>query len=103
VIPTNLMRSMGVLGSVARAVGRVFMKTIPQGAATSIYAATAPDLAGKSGAYLADCAIAQSSEDGRNDAMAARLWTVSEKLVADTMGSSGPSAAAAVARNMRGL
>jgi NAD(P)-dependent dehydrogenase (short-subunit alcohol dehydrogenase family) len=101
IIPTNLMRSMGVLGSVARAVGRAFMKTIPQGAATSIYAATAPDLAGKSGAYLADYAIAQSSEDGRNDAMAARLWTVSEKLVADAMGSSGPRAAAAVARNMR--
>jgi retinol dehydrogenase-12 len=82
VIPTNLTRSLGTLGGVFRTVGKPFMKTIAQGAATSVYAAASPDLAGKSGAYLADCAIASSSAEGRDDRIAARLWDVSAKLVA---------------------
>jgi hypothetical protein len=54
---TNLSRSMtGPIGGLFRAVGGLFMKSIPPGAATTIYAATAPELDGKSGAYLADCA-----------------------------------------------
>jgi NAD(P)-dependent dehydrogenase (short-subunit alcohol dehydrogenase family) len=81
VIPTNLTRSMGLAGAVFRVLGKPFMKSIPQGAATSVYAATAPDLAGKSGSYLADCAIATPSPEGRDDAIAARLWEVSERLV----------------------
>ena len=81
VIPTNLTRSMGFAGAVFRVVGKPFMKSIPQGAATSVYAATASDLAGKSGSYLADCAIATPSPDGRDDAIAAKLWDVSERLV----------------------
>ena len=31
------------------------MKSIPQGAATTIYAATAPELATRNGIYLSDC------------------------------------------------
>jgi NAD(P)-dependent dehydrogenase (short-subunit alcohol dehydrogenase family) len=82
VIPTNLTRSMGFAGSVFRTVGKLFMKTIPQGAATSVYAATAPELAGRSGSYLADCAIVLPSTEGRNGAIAAKLWAVTEQLVA---------------------
>ncbi len=89
VIPTNLTRSMGFSGAVFRVVAKPFMKSVPQGAATSVYAATAPDLAGKSGSYLADCAIAKPSPEGRDDAIAAKLWEVSERLVGD-----GASAAA---------
>jgi NAD(P)-dependent dehydrogenase (short-subunit alcohol dehydrogenase family) len=40
VIATNLSRSLGVPGSVYRFVGKLFLKSIPQGAATTIYAAT---------------------------------------------------------------
>lgn len=83
VIPTNLTRSMGLTGSIFRSVGALFMKTIPQGAATSIYAATSPSLDGESGAYLADCAIARASRAGRDDTLAADLWRTSERLVAD--------------------
>ena len=81
VIATNLTRSMGLVGSVFRTVGKLFTKTIPQGAATSVYAATSPDLAGKSGAYLADCTITSPSAAGQDDALAAKLWDVTEKLV----------------------
>ena len=49
---TNLSRSTEALGVVFRTVGRLFMKTVAQGAATSVFAATAPELEAASGAYL---------------------------------------------------
>ncbi|MEM1235728.1 MAG: SDR family NAD(P)-dependent oxidoreductase [Pseudomonadota bacterium] len=72
--------------------GAIFMKTVEQGAATQVYAATAPELAGKGGSYLADVQIAPI-EDGTEDfakvrpyaideADAERLWSLSEQMVA---------------------
>jgi NAD(P)-dependent dehydrogenase (short-subunit alcohol dehydrogenase family) len=64
-------------------------KTIPQGAATSCWAATAPELEGTGGVYCEDCHVAavdnQSSEGGvrsyaLDPAAAERLWTLSEQL-----------------------
>jgi len=80
VIPTNLTRSMGALGAVFRVLGKLFMKTVEQGAATSIYAASAPELASQSGAYLADCAVTQASPAANDAELAERLWAVSERL-----------------------
>lgn len=82
VIATGLSRGMGPLGAVFRFVGRPFMKSVAQGAATTIFAATAPELRSHSGAYLSDCAVAQPSADGRDDSLAQTLWDVSERLVA---------------------
>ena len=57
-------------------------KSIPQGAATTVWAATAPELAGRGGTYLADCAISSEHATWATDADAAqRLWTLSERLV----------------------
>lgn len=81
VIGTNLSRHLGVL-SVAFTVGaKLFSKSIPQGAATTVYAATAPELDGHSGAYLIDCALGQSSKAGRDDALAEQVWALSEQAV----------------------
>jgi len=64
-------------------------KTEAQGAATSCWAATSPELEGKGGLYLADCQIKPALSDGNRgyaphaldpDA-AARLWDVSEELL----------------------
>jgi hypothetical protein len=70
------------------------LKTIPAGAATSVYAATAPELEGRGGLYLEDCHVAQiddrehAAEGVRSYALdadaAQRLWTVSEKSVGQT-------------------
>jgi len=66
------------------------LKSVEQGAATSVWAATSPELAGRGGVYLEDCqvagpATADSSagvESYAVDAAAAeRLWAVSEVLV----------------------
>jgi len=82
VVGTNLARSMGIMGKVFVFLLKLFSKTPAQGAATSVFAATAPELAGRSGAYLANCAVVSSSSDGQDTELAERLWAVSEQLVA---------------------
>jgi hypothetical protein len=67
------------------------MKTIEQGAATSVWAAVAPELDNVSGRYLEDCTIAKPWSDDRpmsgvkayalDPAKAERLWSVSEEIV----------------------
>ena len=60
-------------------------KTIPQGAATSVWAATAPQLEGRGGGYLADVTEATKPKAWALDAAAAqRLWAMSEKMVGET-------------------
>ncbi len=66
-------------------------KTTEQGAATSIWAAVAPELEGIGGCYLEDCAIAQpwSADAPMSGVMphaldpqhAERLWALSEQLI----------------------
>jgi NAD(P)-dependent dehydrogenase (short-subunit alcohol dehydrogenase family) len=65
-------------------------KSVEQGAATSVWAATSPELAARGGVYLEDCQIAGPAtpdssagvESYALDAAAAeRLWAVSEVLV----------------------
>jgi retinol dehydrogenase-12 len=61
--------------------GKFFNKTIPQGAATSIYVATAPELEGVGGKYFSDCAIAVPENATENEDDAKKLWELSEKWV----------------------
>ena len=57
-------------------------KTVEQGAATSVWAATAPELDSAGGAYLADAEISDDDAPWTRDAeAAARLWALSEELV----------------------
>ncbi|MGA2287628.1 hypothetical protein [Bradyrhizobium sp.] len=66
-------------------------KTIPQGAATSVWAATAPELDGKGGLYLQDCGIAPPATPevtgvklyALDPAAAAQLWEISERMVGE--------------------
>ncbi|GEM_PF-30719 len=59
-------------------------KSIPEGAATSCFVATSPLLGSTSGAWFEDC-NAVTVADGHlyDTAMADRLWSVSETLLAD--------------------
>ena len=70
------------------------LKSVEAGAATSVYAATAPELEGRGGVYLEDCHVAEV-DDAENapegvrsyalDAAAAkRLWAISEELVGES-------------------
>ncbi|MHA3700822.1 SDR family NAD(P)-dependent oxidoreductase [Jatrophihabitans sp. YIM 134969] len=95
-IATNLQRHVdaGVLAAARRDAGAgTELKTVQQGAATSVFAAVSPLLEGIGGRYLEDCGeaapvAARSASDGRHGYAAyaldpdnaARLWTVSERL-----------------------
>jgi WW domain-containing oxidoreductase len=83
VISTNLGRHMGsFLNGAMNLLGGLFLKTIPEGTATQIWAATHPDTATLTGQYFADCNVAKSSAHGQNMDMAARLWARTEEIVA---------------------
>ena len=71
--------------------GGMQFKSIPQGAATQVWAATSMDLVDHNGAYLADCGVGVVGGNiGRNGcaphisdaATAERLWDFSEQLLA---------------------
>jgi NAD(P)-dependent dehydrogenase (short-subunit alcohol dehydrogenase family) len=71
-------------------------KSIPQGAATTLYAATSPDLDGVGGRYLEDCHLAEVTDDplrrsgvrayALDPERADALWELSERLVSDAHG-----------------
>ncbi len=90
ILATDLLRHMSA-DEVAAARNSTGIKTIEQGAATTIWCALSPQLEGRGGVYCADCDIAPVVEDvERNlagvlpwaiDESAARaLWTLSEQL-----------------------
>jgi retinol dehydrogenase 12 len=59
---------------------RPFMLTSADGARTSVYLASSPDVAGVSGKYFYKCREARVSKAGKDDALAERLWEASVKL-----------------------
>ena len=83
VIRTNLGRHMNPFARLALSVaGPLVLKTVEQGAATEVYVATNPKAATISGQYFADCNVAKPRADALDDALAKKLWEVSEKIVA---------------------
>jgi NAD(P)-dependent dehydrogenase (short-subunit alcohol dehydrogenase family) len=84
VIATNLGRHMNPVMVAAMSIAKpLALKTIPQGAATEVWAAVHPDAGKINGEYLSHCNVASSSERGRDMALAAKLWEVSEAKVAE--------------------
>jgi NAD(P)-dependent dehydrogenase (short-subunit alcohol dehydrogenase family) len=67
-------------------------KSIPAGAATSVWAATSPDLDGRGGLYLEDCQLGQPEQGGSGGyseyalepQAAEALWRLSEELVGES-------------------
>ncbi len=67
-------------------------KSVEAGAATQVYAATAPELEGRGGCYLEDCHVAELREPDSMEGVspyaidpeaAARVWTVSEEILGE--------------------
>lgn len=93
-IETNLGRHMtpemreGLMARISKSDTGFAWKTIPQGAATSCWAATAPELEGAGGVYCEDCHVAEVDDQSptggvRSYALgtsyAERLWAMSEE------------------------
>ncbi len=59
-----------------------FLLTNAQGARTSIYVASSPEVEGVTGKYFKKCKPVTPSREARDPAVMTRLWDVSEELVA---------------------
>ena len=57
--------------------GKLVRNSVAQGAATTVYAATAPELEGRGGVYLEDCHVADDPGTER------ALWAASEAMVGE--------------------
>jgi NAD(P)-dependent dehydrogenase (short-subunit alcohol dehydrogenase family) len=66
-----------------------FILTPEKGAKTSVYLASSPEVAGVTGRYFVKCRARKPSAAARDEAAAARLWSVSEELVDRTATSRG--------------
>jgi len=76
VIATNLILGMSWLTTLIRP----FLKTPEQGARTTVFLATSPEVEGVSGAYFKDERQVEPSQRAMDDGSARRLWEISERL-----------------------
>nr|XP_032820950.1 retinol dehydrogenase 14-like [Petromyzon marinus] len=84
VVRTNLGRHVS-MPALARPLFNLLawaaFRTPEQGARTAVFLAASPDVADVSGAYFGDCRQEELLPVATDDAVAAKLWEVSERLV----------------------
>ena len=73
---------LGLLGKIGMPLASPFAISSPKGALTSIYLATSPEVDGVTGQYFVKSRAEQPAKSALDDAAAARLWEISEKLTA---------------------
>lgn len=82
VVRTNLFNSGSPLARVGVAtIGRLFMISPEEGAKTSLYLASSPEVEGCSGGYYSNCRLIEPSAAALKDEDGERLWEISTKLV----------------------
>ncbi|TMA38752.1 MAG: SDR family oxidoreductase [Deltaproteobacteria bacterium] len=79
-VATGLGHNNGFLARLVAGALRPFFRTAEQGAATSIYLASAPEADRVSGRYFVDCREARSSPASYDESLARRLWEVSARM-----------------------
>uniref|UniRef100_A0A7N0UBB7 Short-chain dehydrogenase TIC 32, chloroplastic n=1 Tax=Kalanchoe fedtschenkoi TaxID=63787 RepID=A0A7N0UBB7_KALFE len=80
-IMTNLMRHSLLYSRIMHLLTWLLWKNVPQGAATTCYAALHPSLKGVTGKYFIDCNEYPASQQARDLTLAKKLWDFSTKLV----------------------
>ena len=81
VIGTELARDQGTFGKMLGIFALPLMKSIPQGAATTVYVATSPDYQDTGGLYFSNSAEAKTShKHAADDELARMVWELSEEL-----------------------
>jgi NAD(P)-dependent dehydrogenase (short-subunit alcohol dehydrogenase family) len=71
----------GRLGNIVMPLSRPFSISVEQGARTSVYVASSPDVDGITGQYFIKGRVNAPSKSALDDAAAARLWEISEQMV----------------------
>jgi retinol dehydrogenase 12 len=72
----------GMFGFIMRNLAGPFLGSEESGARTSVFLASSPDVEGKTGLYFKSSKESTPTKDARDEALATRLWTVSEELIA---------------------
>jgi len=84
-IPSDLQRHMTTGYTLPyyiwRYVGSPFLKSIPQGAATTVFCAVTPELEAQGGCYYSDCKLDVPSKWATDKQKATELWEYSEQLI----------------------
>ena len=79
-VASNFGASGGWIYRVGTKIAKPFLKTSAQGAQTSVYLASSPEVEGVTGEYFENCRLKKPSSRARDDEQAKRLWEMSEKL-----------------------
>ncbi|XP_009108602.1 short-chain dehydrogenase TIC 32, chloroplastic-like isoform X2 [Brassica rapa] len=88
-IMTSLWRHFNsYLAGAVSALASYFIKTVPQGAATTCYLALSPQVAGVTGEYFRNCKITKPSSFGQDSELAKKVWDFSTKLTDSHSGES---------------
>lgn len=87
-ISVETLQAKGFLDADGNFTGIVPKKTFSQGCATSLVAALAPEIEGKSGAYMADCRVVGDEDEtyaewAKDESKDESLWELSESLVGE--------------------
>jgi WW domain-containing oxidoreductase len=83
---TNLNANLGLPFRLILSIAQLFMKSVPQGAATQVLLAASPLVEGITGEYWSDCQVAEGNALLDDPLVAQRLWTVSERIADMSMG-----------------
>jgi retinol dehydrogenase 12 len=70
----------GLVGLIMKPMTRLFGHSLEEGAATSVYLATSPEVEGLSGGYFVDNQAVKSSPLSYDQDVAQKLWVISEEL-----------------------
>lgn len=79
-VATGIGGKSGFLVKLLWALGSIFMKSPADGAKTSIYLASSPEVEGVSGEYFVNEKYIRSSKESYDEEMQARLWDISLEL-----------------------
>ncbi|XP_026390326.1 short-chain dehydrogenase TIC 32, chloroplastic-like [Papaver somniferum] len=78
---TNLFQYSGFVIRSLKLLTFLLWKNVPQGAATTFYAALHPSMKNVTGKYYLDCNEMKPSKYARNEILAKQLWDFSNKLI----------------------
>jgi retinol dehydrogenase 12 len=92
-VATNFTTGKGWLYWAMRQLARVVAITPEEGARTTVYLASSPEVEGVSGGYFAKSKPSKTTAAGRDDEAARRLWTLSEGMVKADVSRGSPSTA----------
>ncbi len=79
-VATRFGDEAGPLYSIGVRIAKLFAISQEEGAKTTVYLASSPDVAQLTGGYFDECALANPSRAAENAEDARRLWEISERL-----------------------